>query len=105
MKTPRSTSKSKTKYRIVLKSNRIQKDWDALEREFPERMSSCKNFLRNNPEDRTQAVGILKKLKGIYREKGILQYDITKDDARVIYRVNKKENTVVIKYARHHPRW
>ena len=103
MKTPRSISKSKAKYRIVLESNRIQKDWDALEEEFPERMSVCKDFLRNNPEDRTRAVGILKKLKGIYKEKGILQYDITKDDARVIYHVDKKENTVVVKYAGHHP--
>ena len=44
---------------------------------------------------------ILKKLKGPY--KGILQYDITKDDARVWYRVDKKENLVIIKYAGHHP--
>ena len=98
-------SKSKTGYRIVLESKRNQKDWDALEQEYPERMRGCKGFLRNNPEDRTQAIGILKKLKGIYREKGILQYDITKDDARVIYRVNKSDNTVIIKYAGHHPRW
>lgn len=105
MKTHQSMSKSKTRYRIVLESSRIQKDWDALEREFPERMRGCKEFLINNPEDRTKAIGILKKLTGIYKEKGILQYDITKDDARVIYRVNKKENTVIIKYADHHPSW
>lgn len=98
-------SKSKTRYKIVLESNRIQKDWDALEQEFPERMRDCKNFLRSNPEDRTKAIGILKKLKGIYKEKGILQYDITKDDARVIYRVNEREHTVIIKYAGHHPNW
>jgi len=68
-------SKSRDKYRIVLESNRIQKDWDALEQEFPDRMATCKNFLKNNPEDRTKAVGILKKLQPPYN--GILQYDIT----------------------------
>ena len=94
-------SKSKSEYKIVLESSRIEKDWLALEQEFPERMKECKNFLRNNPEDRNQAIGILKKLKGRY--KGILQYDITKDDARVWYRVNKKECIVIIKYAGHHP--
>lgn len=98
-------SRSKTRYKIVLESSRIQKNWDALEQEFPERMAVCKNFLRNNPEDRTQAVGILKKLKGVYKEKSILQYDITKDDVRIIYRVDKKENTIIIKYAGHHPNW
>ena len=99
--THQNMSKSKFRYKIVLESNRIQKNWVALEQEFPERMMECKNFLRNNPEDRTKAIGILKKLKGPY--KGILQYDITKDDARVWYRVNKKERIVVIKYAGHHP--
>lgn len=94
-------SKSKSEYKIVLESNRIEKDWLALEQEFPERMRECKNFLRNNPEDRNQAIGILKKLKGRY--KGILQYDVTKDDARVWYRVDKNNHTVIIKYAGHHP--
>ena len=94
-------SKSETKYRIVLESNRIQKDWLALEQEFPDRMKECKNFLRNHPEDRTKAIGILKKLRGAH--KGILQYDITKDDARVWYRVDRKERIVIIKYAGHHP--
>ena len=98
-------SRLKTRYKIVLGSSRIQKDWDALGQEFPEKMKNCKNFLRNNPEDRTQAIGRLKKLKGIYKERGILQYDITKDDAGVIYRVDKKKNTVIIKYAGHHPTW
>ena len=94
-------SQSRVKYKIVLESKRIQKDWDALEQEFSDRMKDCKEFLRNNPEDRTKAIGILKKLKGPF--KGIIQYDITKDDARVWYRVNRKERTVVIKYAGHHP--
>ena len=94
-------SRSGIKYKIVLESNRIRKDWDALEQAFPDRMKECKDFLRNNPEDRTKAVGILKKLKGSYQ--GILQYDITKDDYRVWYRVNKKDYTVVIKYAGPHP--
>lgn len=101
--THQNMSQSRVKYKIVLESKRIQKDWDAMEQEFPDRMKDCKEFLRNNPEDRTKAIGILKKLKGAY--KGILQYDITKDEYRVWYRVNKKENTVVIKYAGSHPNW
>ena len=88
-------SKSRTEYKIVLESNRIRKDWETLEKAFPDRMRECKDFLRNNPEDRTKALGILKKLKPPYR--GILQYDITKDNYRVWYRVNKKDNAVVIK--------
>ncbi len=94
-------AKVEPEYEIVLESNRIERDWFALEQEFPERMKACKTFLRNNPEDRRKAIGILKKLKGSY--KGILQYDITKDDARVWYRVDRKARTVVIKYAGHHP--
>lgn len=94
-------SKSKAKFRIVLESNRIRKNWEALEQAFPDRMRRCKEFLRNNPEDRTKAIGILKKLKAPY--KGILQYDITKDNYRVWYRVNKEDNTVIIKYAGAHP--
>lgn len=88
-------------YEIVLESNRIEKDWLALKQLFPERMGECENFLTNNPEDRRKAIGILKKLKGRYE--GILQYDITKDDYRVWYRVNRKDNIVVIKYAGSHP--
>lgn len=96
-------SKLETKYEIVFQSNRVEKDLLALEKEFPEKVVECKEFLRNNPEDRNKAIGILKKLKGRY--KGILQYDITKDDARVWYRVDRKEKLVIIKYARHHPNW
>ena len=69
--TRQNMSQSRAKYKIVLESNSIQKDWDALEQEFPDRMNDCKDFLINNPEDRTKAIGILKKLKGVY--KGILQ--------------------------------
>ena len=94
-------SASKTRYRIVFQSGRVERDWLALEREFPERVAECKEFLCNNPEDRSKAVGILKKLHGRY--KGILQYDITKDDARVWYRVDRKEKLVIITYAGHHP--
>ena len=60
-----------------------------------------KKFLINNPEDRRKALGILKKLHG--RHKGTLQYDITKNDARVWYFVDRKEKLVLIKYAGHHP--
>jgi len=54
-------SKAKTKYSIVYQSGRIEKDWLALEKEFPERVADCKEFLCNNPEDRSKAIGILKK--------------------------------------------
>jgi mRNA-degrading endonuclease RelE of RelBE toxin-antitoxin system len=96
-------SESKTKYNIVCQNNRVEKDWLSLEKEFPDRVSDCKEFLKNNPEDRNKALGILKKLKG--RFKGILQYNITKDDARLWYRVDRKNNLVIIKYAGHHPNW
>ncbi|MCK4814628.1 hypothetical protein KA005_02565 [bacterium] len=96
-------SKLRGEYRIVLESNKIEKDWLALEKELPERMSECKNFLRTTPADRHRAAGRLKKLKPPY--KGILQYDVTKDDVRVWYRIDKNEHTVVIKYTGHHPNW
>ncbi len=94
-------SEPKNKYNIVFQSRGIEKDWLALEKEFPERVADCKEFLCNNPEDRRKAIGVLKKLQG--RCKGTLQYDITKDDARVWYRVNRKDKLVIIKYAGHHP--
>ena len=96
-------SKSKTKYEIVFQSSRIEKAWLALDAEFPERMNQCKSFLNSSPTDRRQAINKLKKLKGEF--KGILQYDVTKDDARVWYRVDKNNQMVIIKYAGHHPNW
>jgi mRNA-degrading endonuclease RelE of RelBE toxin-antitoxin system len=96
-------SASKTRYNIVFQSNSVEKEWIALEKKFLDKVVECKEFLKNNPEDRNQAVGKLKKLKGKY--KGILQYDITKDDARVWYLVDRKRNRVIIKYAGHHPNW
>lgn len=96
-------SKSKTRYEIVFQNNRIEKDWLALEAEFPERTNQCKSFLSSSPTDRRQATDKLKKLKGKF--KGILQYDVTKDDARVWYRVDKNNQMVIIKYAGHHPNW
>jgi mRNA-degrading endonuclease RelE of RelBE toxin-antitoxin system len=86
---------------MVFRSRRVEKDWLVLEKEFPERVAACRDFLRSNPEDRSKAIGILKKLRGRYQ--GILQYDITKDDARVWYRVDRKERLVIIKYVGHHP--
>ena len=94
-------SRSKTRYKIVFQNSRIEQDWIALEGKFPDRVADCKDFLINNPEDRRKALGILKKLHG--RHKGILQYDITKNDARVWYRVDRKGKLVIIKYAGHHP--
>jgi len=96
-------SNSKASYIIVFQNARVEKDWVKLEKEFPDKVTECKEFLRNNPEDRRKGIGILKKLKGRY--KGILQYDITKDDARVWYRVERKKNLIIIKYAGHHPNW
>ena len=96
-------SKSKTKYKIILESSGIQKDWSALKDEFPERMEELNSFLKNNPADRRKALGRLKKLKG--RFQGILQYDVTQDDARVWYKVDKREHHVIIKRAGHHPNW
>lgn len=94
-------SSSKNKYDIVFQNGRVEQSWYVLAQEFPDRVEGCKNFLKNNPEDRNKAVGILKKLKGKYN--GILQYDITKDDARVWYRVNRKDKLVKVVYAGHHP--
>ncbi|MFC1869895.1 type II toxin-antitoxin system RelE/ParE family toxin [Chloroflexota bacterium] len=94
-------SELKTRYDIDFQNGRVERDWLALEKEFPERVAECKEFLENNPEDRRKALGILKKLQG--RFKGTLQYDITKDDARVWYRVDRKEKLVIIKYSGHHP--
>ena len=94
-------SDSKAKYSIVFQNGRIEQDWITLENEFPDRVADCEEFLTNNPEDRRKAVGILKKLQG--RHKGKLQYDITKDDARVWCFVDRKERLVIIKCAGHHP--
>jgi mRNA-degrading endonuclease RelE of RelBE toxin-antitoxin system len=96
-------SKSKTKYEVVFQSNKVEKQWLALESEFPDRMAQCKSFLTSSPTDRRQADNKLKKLQGKF--KGILQYDVTKDDARVWYRVDKKVQQVIVKYAGHHPNW
>ncbi len=93
--------KSQDKFKIVLESNKVEKGWFLLQNEFPEQLSDCKEFLRTSPEDRMKAVGKLKKLKGDLE--GILQYDITKNDVRVWYIVDKKNRTVIIKYAGHHP--
>ena len=94
-------STSKKKYEIVFVNGRIAQAWQQLESEFPDRIADCIKFLQNNPENRMEAIGILKKLKG--RHKGILQYDITKNDARVWYVVDKKNKVVSIRYAGHHP--
>ncbi len=94
-------SEAKTKYSVVYENGRVERDWLALESEFPRRVADCKEFLCTHPEDRSKAIGVLKKLKGRHKDK--LQYDITKNDARVWYRVNRKEKLVIIKYAGHHP--
>jgi mRNA-degrading endonuclease RelE of RelBE toxin-antitoxin system len=94
-------SETTNKYSIVFQNRRVKKSWMVLEKEFPERTAICKAFLHDNPEDRSKALGLLKKLKGRFR--GILQYDITQDDVRVWYRVDRKHNLVIIKYAGHHP--
>ncbi len=94
-------SASKNRYEIQFQNARIYDGWLQLSSAFPDQIDTCLEFLKNNPEDRLKAVGQLKKLKGKY--KGILQYDITKKDARVWYVVDKKNKVVIIKYAGHHP--
>ena len=94
-------SDSKNKYNIVFDNSRVKRAWLSLEKEYPERMADCVEFLKRHPEDRMHAIGILKKLKGKYN--GILQYDVTRDDVRVWYRVDRTGKQVIIKYAGHHP--
>ncbi len=96
-------SEAKRRYSIGFQNGRVERDFLSLEKEYPKRVADCKEFLCNNPEDRREAIGILKKLRGRYARMGILQYDITKNDARVWYRVYRKERLVIIIYAGHHP--
>ncbi len=93
-------SPSNEEYRIQLK-NRLEENWEALEREIPGAIERCKKFLKENPGSRLKSGGKLKKLKG-KKLKGILQYDIT-DEARVWYRVDRKQHIVFIDYVGHHP--
>jgi len=67
---------------------------------MPEAIERCKKFLKESPANRLKSGGKLKKLRG--RFKGILQYDIT-DEARVWYRVDRKNRVVYIEYVGHHP--
>jgi len=92
-------SPSNEQYRIEIKE-RLQENWEALEREVPAAIERCKNFLEKSPTNRLESRGKLKKLKG--RFKGILQYDIT-DEVRVWYRVDRKNRIVYIEYVGHHP--
>jgi len=92
-------SPSNEQYQIELKE-RLQENWEALEKEVPAAIERCKNFLKESPTNRLKSRGKLKKLKGGF--KGILQYDIT-DEARVWYRVDPKNHKVYIEYVGHHP--
>ena len=94
-------SDSENRYQIVFANKKVNIDWEVLSQKYPERVEACRQFLENNPEDRRQAVGILKKLHPPYE--GILQYDITKDNYRVWYRVDRLKKMVIIKYAGAHP--
>jgi len=91
-------SPSNEEYRIELKK-RLEKNWEALEQETSGALERCKKFLKETPENRLKSSGKLKKLKG--RFKGILQYDIT-DQARVWYRVDRRQRIVYIEYIGHH---
>jgi len=93
-------SPSNEEYRIELKE-RLQRNWEALESEVPTAIEKCRKFLKESPENRLKSSGKLKKLKG-KRFKGILQYDIT-DEARVWYRVDRRNHVVYIEYVGHHP--
>ncbi|MDD4923805.1 MAG: hypothetical protein PHF74_03075 [Dehalococcoidales bacterium] len=94
-------SDSEHRYQIVFVNKKVKGDWEALSQKFPERIEECRQFLENNPEDRRKAIGILKKLHPPFE--GILQYDITKDNYRVWYRIDRKQRMVIIKYAGAHP--
>jgi len=93
-------SPSNEEYRIDIKE-RLKDNWEGLEKEVPAAMERCMKFLKKSPESRLESGGKLKKLKG-RRFKGILQYDIT-DEARVWYRVDRKQHIVKIEYVGHHP--
>lgn len=88
------------RYEIKAKSNSVAKDWYALEKNLPEAMERCKNFLQESPLDRLKSGGRLKKLQG--KLKGILQYDIT-DSYRVQYTVDSNDHVVYIEYIGGHP--
>ena len=92
-------SRSPSSYRLEI-PKRYVKIWRAFEAQIPEPLERCRQFLINSPEDRLKSSGKLKKLKGDLA--GILQYDIT-DEARVWYAVDRKNQTVRIKYIGHHP--
>lgn len=94
-------SDSELKYQVVFVNKKVKSGWEMLAQKFPERMETCRFFLENNPEDRRKAIGILKKLHPPYE--GILQYDITKDNYRIWYRVDRQQRLVIIKYAGSHP--
>lgn len=94
-------SKSDEQYRVVFENNSVKKGWDQLKVEFPDKVDECIRFLKASPADRRNAIGKLKKLRGKY--KGILQYDITKDEYRVWYIIDKQSKIVVIRYAGAHP--
>lgn len=89
------------RYEIVFGSVQTRKSWISLEQELPNFMQECREYLEQTPEDRLKSNNRLKKLKGRY--KGILQYDVTKNDARVWYIVDRENRCVVIKRAGHHP--
>lgn len=93
-------SNSRAKYQIVFQSSKVERGWQALHNEFPDRMKQLIQFLKTTPEDRLKADRKLKKLKGCH--KGKLQYDVTYE-ARVWYRVDRNNHTVIIKYAGPHP--
>lgn len=94
-------SNSENSYRIVFANKKVKSNWEALAQKFPEKIERCRQFLENNPEDRRKAIGILKKLHPPFD--GILQYDLTKDNYRIWYRVDREKRMVIIKYAGVHP--
>ena len=88
-------------YKIEFDSNKVSRDWDGLKKALPDKMNGLIEFLEVSPTDRLQAVGKLKKLKGKYQ--GVLQYDISKDEYRAWYVVDKPGKVVTILYAGTHP--
>lgn len=88
------------KYQIKFKNSSAEGSWYSLVNHIPEPMQRCKQFLQENPEDRLESGGKLKKLKG--KLKGILQYDIT-HKTRIHYKVDPGEHIVYIEYVGYHP--
>jgi mRNA-degrading endonuclease RelE of RelBE toxin-antitoxin system len=81
--------------------------WRRFERTAPDHVVRAaqqvlSGFLSEHPEDREAAAGRLKKLRG--RQAGLLQYDLPAF-YRLIYRVDRERQLVIVEYIGSHPNW